>query len=164
MKQKLNLLITKLLEFLFTKDIQQTVIKLNKFQKFNKKFYKFNQIKLFINNKYILNCSITGFQLINQPIYNYKPIKKIEELDLSNYILCFYNYTFKHDGVEIKIKSHTILDQILINKMDNSLPKIINLTKSIELTKLNENENNDDENTTDNNNLNFIQFEEWLEK
>ena len=65
---------------------------LNNYNKFNMKMLKLTELKLYVNNKYISKMCFYSHYIYNQ-IYdiNYKPIDKIDLLNLENIDIEFYS-------------------------------------------------------------------------
>lgn len=100
---------------------------LNNYNKFNMKMLKLTELKLYINNKYISKFSFYSHYIYNQIIdINYKPIDKIDLLNLENIDIEFYSSIngFKTDKNCIKIYIYSNLYLESNKKVIPEKPKI----------------------------------------
>ena len=118
MKEKFKKLIHLIMYFLFSDSPYQTIQNLKKLRLFNNKELKFNEIKIFINKKYIMLLNNYEFILVNKPMIHNKQIANIEQIDLINYDLEFYTYNNKNDGLIVYLKTYVNLDKKPIKKIN----------------------------------------------
>ena len=89
---------------------------LNNYNKFNLKLLKITELKLYINNKYISKFCFHSHYIYNQIVdINYKPINKIDLLNLDNIDIEFYSsingYNIDKNCIKIYIYSNLYLEK-----------------------------------------------------
>ena len=91
-KKKIQQIIIHSLKYIMNNNKCLDFDLLNNYNKFNMKMLKLTELKLYINNKLISKFCFHSHYIYNQ-IYdiNYKPINKIDLLDLNNIDIEFYS-------------------------------------------------------------------------
>ena len=109
MKKFINKYIVFLLQFILNPNYDNLKIINN----YNMKHLKFNEIKIYFNNIYILKYKIYGYQIINE-LYNnkHKKILSINEINLNDYNIEFYTGVYRNDEMIIKLKSNDIIQDL----------------------------------------------------
>ena len=104
-KKNIKLLLINLLEFIINDDKIKEIEFLNKYLNFNYKHLKFNEVKLYVNNIYIIKIGFHHHHLYKKLIdVNYQVIKDINKIDTDNYIIVdYYKYNYGNDAIIIKL-------------------------------------------------------------
>lgn len=91
-KKNIQKLIIYVLKYIMNDNKNLDYSLLNNYNKFNMKMLKLTELKLYVNNKYISKMCFYSHYIYNQ-IYdiNYKPIDKIDLLNLDNIDIEFYS-------------------------------------------------------------------------
>jgi len=126
-KKNIQKLLIYCLKYIMNDDKNKDDDLLNNYNKFNMKMLKLTELKLYINNKYISKFSFYSHYIYNQIIdINYKPIDKIDLLNLENIDIEFYSSIngFKTDKNCIKIYIYSNLYLESNKKVIPEKPKI----------------------------------------
>lgn len=107
---------------------------LNNYNKFNMKMLKLTELKLYINNKLISKFCFHSHHIYNQIVdINYKPIDKIDLLNLDNIDIEFYSsindFNVDKNCVKIYIYSNLYLEK---NKKEPPIKQEIKIIDKIE--------------------------------
>lgn len=92
---------------------------LNNYIKFNLQNIKFTEVKLYVNNNYIIKIGIYSFYIYKDLFdVNYQLITDIKKIDIENYIVDdYYSNYYGNDGVIIRLYSYLYL------KNNNNMPR-----------------------------------------
>ena len=106
---------------------------LNNYIKFNLKNLKFSEVKLYINNNYIVRIGFENYYIYKEIVdVNYQQITDIKKIDLENYYVeDYYHFNYGNDGIIIKLYTNLYL------KNNKILPlKVETVKKEIEPVKI----------------------------
>ena len=107
-------MIQDLLKLFFETNIYAQNDLFKKITKYNFKTYKFNNIQLFVDGKYLMKLNNHNFTILNKLPYNIK----IENLDTINYEKRFENYNLIRDQLQLYIKTKSS-DKIIVKQTDD---------------------------------------------
>ena len=104
-KIKIKTLLIKLLEDIINDDKSKEIEFLNSYLNYNLKTLKFNELKLYVNNIYIIKIGFHHHHLYKKITdVNYQQIKDISKINIDNYVIVdYYRYNYGNDGVIIKL-------------------------------------------------------------
>jgi hypothetical protein len=115
-KKNIQKLIIHCLKYIMNDNKNLDCDLLNNYNKFNLKLLKITELKLYINNKYISKFCFHSHYIYNQIVdINYKPINKIDLLNLDNIDIEFYSsingYNIDKNCIKIYIYSNLYLEK-----------------------------------------------------
>ena len=144
--QKFEILIIHILNFVINKNKSLEFELLNKARKYNLKNFKFNEIKIYINNRYIVKFGLLNYDIYNHIVdINHMIIMSTNQIDTENFkIIDFYNYIFIHDSVIVSLYTKLHNKKITLNN-DNNI-----ITQKIESDKINNDDKINDDDKKDN--------------
>ena len=110
-KKNIQKLIIHILKFVVNEKRYLHYELLNDYIKFNLKCVKFSEVKLYLNNNYIIKIGFESYYIYkNLTDVNYQLITDIKKIDLDNYkIEDYYHYNYGNDAIIIKLYSHLYL-------------------------------------------------------
>ena len=123
-KKNIQKLIVHLLKFIINEKCYMYYELLNNYLKFNIKSLKFSEVKIYLNNNYIIKIGFESYYIYKDLIdVNYQVIKDINKIDFKNYIIeDYYHNIYGNDAIIIKLYSHLYLKNNI--KKEDVLPLI----------------------------------------
>jgi hypothetical protein len=130
-KKNIKNLLIKLLEFIMNDDKNRENDLLNKYLNYNYKNLKFNELKLYLNNIYIIKIGFHHHHLYKKLIdINYQVIKDINKIDVDNYIIVdYYKYQYGNDAIIIKVYTELYKKNNKIKEVSLNVP--VNIENNI---------------------------------
>jgi hypothetical protein len=133
-KKKIQQIIIHSLKYIMNNNKNLEFDLLNNYNKFNMKMLKLTELKLYINNKLISKFCFHSHHIYNQIVdINYKPIDKIDLLNLDNIDIEFYSsindFNVDKNCVKIYIYSNLYLEK---NKKEPPIKQEIKIIDKIE--------------------------------
>ena len=115
-KKYLKKLIIHILKFVINKDKFKDYDILNNFIKYNLKYLKFSEVKLYLNNNYIIKIGFESYYIYKNLIdLNYQVITDIKKIDVDNYkIEDYYHNIYGNDAIIIKLYSNLYLKKDIL--------------------------------------------------
>ena len=161
-KKNLRKLIIHILKFVINKDKSKEYDLLNNYIKFNLKNLKLSEVKLYVNNNYIIKIGFESFYIYKNLVdINYQVITDIKKFNVENYYIDdYYNYNYGNDAIIIKLFTNLYLknNKIDIKKEEIDIKKEDN--KNIIDIKIEDNKNIIDIKKEDNKNIIDIKIED----
>lgn len=119
-KKNIKLLLIKLLEFIINENKNRENDLLNSYLNFNYKFCKFNELKLYVNNIYIIKIGFHHHHLYKKLLdVNYQQIKDINKINIDNYVIVdYYKYNYGNDAIIIKLYTELYLKNNKIKEVE----------------------------------------------
>ena len=104
---------------------------LNSYLNYNYKFLKFNELKLYVNNIYIIKIGFHSHHQYKKLIdFNYQQIKDINKINIDNYVIVdYYRYNYGNDGIILWLFTELYLKNNKIKDVSLNVP--VNVEKNI---------------------------------
>ena len=151
-KKNIKKMVIHILKFVINEKRYLHYELLNDYIKFNLKCLKFSEVKIYLNNNYIIKIGFESYYIYKDLIdVNYQVIKDINKIDFYNYIIeDYYHNIYGNDAIIIKLYSHLYLKNnikkeevsrnIVVNEIIDFLPPNVsdqddNNEKSTELSE-----------------------------
>ena len=115
-KKNIQKLIFYILKFVINENKYKSYDLLNNYIKFNLKCLKFSEVKLYLNNNYIIKIGFESYYIYKNLIdVNYQIINDIKKIDYNNYkIEDYYHNIYGNDAIIIKLYSNLYLKKEIL--------------------------------------------------
>ena len=155
LKKNIKKLVIHILKFVLNNKRYLHQELLNDYIKFNLKCVKFSEVKLYLNNNYIIKIGFESYYIYKDLIdVNYQVITDINKIDINEYIIeDYYHNNYGNDAIIIKLYSHLYLkknikkefEPVIVGQHKNNIieflpPNDDNIIENENSTILSENE------------------------